>query len=333
MAAALQGCVASAADDEMTTLGATDERAGIASDAEALQCNAGKPLVARGAFSCDFGLASDLPLELVPALIERDRMYMAARPGMRSKHLPLSQDQQGNVFSGGRYLFDTVQQAQDYKSWVENDFYLDGVEFLSRPVFLAPECHAWKVIGAHEFSSDDAAQSIMRTERWSVPAAKGNIEGILSAVWPVVRADARARGLKAVWLTYSKQEHLVQLVYFSSGSASAPPNAPDIAAVSALASVPTFGDLLAGPSWTKTFDRTQFVFTRWYPFEAGDHGAPSLWPNSPPFPESSCGDGVCEVSRGETAIACPSDCPLNCGDTVCQPGEDTHNCPGDCRLP
>src|SRR5262245_3759380 len=43
----------------------------------------------KGCFTCDFALPGDLPLNQVPAIIERDRMYMAERPGMRTKHLPL----------------------------------------------------------------------------------------------------------------------------------------------------------------------------------------------------------------------------------------------------
>src|SRR5215213_5197509 len=67
---------------------------------------------AKGSFSCDFGLPGSLPLNLVPPLIERDRMYMAEQPGMRTKHLPLRFDQStGNLMSGGRYLFDTYEEA------------------------------------------------------------------------------------------------------------------------------------------------------------------------------------------------------------------------------
>jgi len=84
--------------------------------------------------------------------------------------------------------------------------------------------------------------------------------------------------------------------------------------------------------WPKTFDRTQWVLNIWFPFVLGDRGEPSLWTHSPPLPEPSCGDSVCEVSRGERHATCPGDCPPSCGDGVCQTGEDTHNCPGDCWL-
>ena len=39
---------------------------------------------AKGAFTADFGLPGSLPLNEVAPLIERDRMYMAARPGCRT---------------------------------------------------------------------------------------------------------------------------------------------------------------------------------------------------------------------------------------------------------
>ena len=101
-------------------------------------------------------------------------MYMAEQPGMQTKHLPLRIDQNtGNLMSGGRYLFDTFEEAKDYKEWVANDFVLDGVYFLDRPIFLAPECHAWEVVGVSEFAAVDK-QIIMRTERWYVPA--GNLK-------------------------------------------------------------------------------------------------------------------------------------------------------------
>ena len=68
------------------------------------------------------------------------------------------------------------------------------------------------------------------------------------------------------------------------------------------------------------------------PVRGGDYGTPAVFPNSPPLPSPLCLDGVCEVSRGESGTSCPLDCPPACGDAVCQQGENTKNCPGDCRL-
>jgi hypothetical protein len=286
----------------------------------------------KGCFTCDFGLPGDLPLPQVPPLIERDRMYMAEQPGMRTKHLPLRIDSAtGNLLSGGRYLFDTFDQAKDYKDWVTNDFILDGVKFLERPIFLAPECHAWRVVGVQHFGPVET-QIIVRTERWSVPEGH-QLEQRLKNRWDAIKDEAEQRGLTSVWLTYNEEEHLAQLVYFANRIVPADPNIPDFASLAALESAPPLGQLLDLYGWSKTFDRTQWVLTIWFPFELGDHGAPSLWPLSPPFPQPFSGDGVCEVSRGEKHSNSPTDCGPKCGNGVCNLGETTQNCPGDCRLP
>jgi hypothetical protein len=41
---------------------------------------------------------------------------------------------------------------------------------------------------------------------------------------------------------------------------------------------------------------------------------------------------VCEVSRGESAVNAPLECPPQCGDGIAQTGETSMNCPGDVRL-
>src|SRR5204862_5583186 len=108
----------------------------------------------------------------------------------------------------------------------------------------------------------------------------------------------------------------------------------NFAAQEILAHSPPLGDSIAAmEGYSRIFDRTQFVLTVWYPFEPGDHGAPAVWPSSPPLPGPYPGDGVCEVSRGEDSNM-TTDCPVHCGDAVCQAseGESTQNCPGDCRL-
>ncbi|PIU58106.1 MAG: hypothetical protein COS89_02115, partial [Deltaproteobacteria bacterium CG07_land_8_20_14_0_80_38_7] len=43
-----------------------------------------------------------------------------------------------------------------------------------------------------------------------------------------------------------------------------------------------------------------------------------------------CGDGVCQ--EGETSIVCPGDCQPVCGDGLCNGDETTSICPGDCPV-
>lgn len=290
-------------------------------------------LPAAGAFTCDFAIPASLIADQshpIAGMLERDRMYMSARPGFFNKHTLMRPDASGNLLIGGRYLFASRDRAQDYSNWVENEFVLDGTRFWDRPYFLGPECHVWNAIGAHEFGDVDTTHVVARTERWTVPA--DNQRQLLADRWPAIRNEAAARGLTAVWLLYAKQEHLVSLVYYADRIVPKDPVLPDFASLGALESTQPLGRAFDDQSWTRTVDRTQWDFTIWSPFVLGDHGQASAWPNSPPFPEPHAGDGVCEPSRGENAQTAPTDCGPTCGDAVAQPGEDDNNCPGDVRL-
>jgi hypothetical protein len=282
-----------------------------------------------GAFTCDFAIPGSFPIVQAPAGLEIDRMYQSARRGFDRKLIPLSFAANGDLLTGGRYLFDTAANATEYKRWLENDFILNGTKFFDRPFFLNPECHAWSVIGAHDFGDLRTEMVVMRTERWRVPPE--NLRVVLNDIWPGIRAEAFDRGLTTVWFLYNKDERLVSLFYCANRIGAPDPQVPDFASLAVLAESQPLGHSFEDLGWENTFDRTQWVLTIWFPFVRGDQGDPSLWPNSPPFPLPSCGDGVCEVSRGETYASC-LDCPPRCGDGACTPGEDTSNCPADCRL-
>lgn len=313
--------VARAATQDTTEKPATD-----------VQRKEGGNIKAKGAFTCDFALPGDFPFSQVAPVIERDRMYMAERPGMQRKQIPMRIDfSNGNLLTGGRYLFDTEQDAAKYRSWVENDFVLDGTHFFERPYFLNPDCRSWGVVGAHNIK-DIQQQIIMRTERWSVPHESQM--HLLKQSWPLILQEAEQRGLTGVWLLYNEQEQLAQLVYFADRVVPQNPSMFDFASLAALEFGTPLGTVFdTQPEWTRTFDRTQWVLTVWFPFELGDRGQPSLWPNSPPLPEPYPGDGVCEVSRGENSVNAPGDCAPTAGNGVCDAGENTQNTPGDCRLP
>lgn len=286
-----------------------------------------------GAFTCDFGLSSDpslLPPDKIAPSIERDRMYMAARPGLLHKHIPISFGDTGNVFSGGRYLFDTARHAREYRDWVFHTYALDGVLFLKRPYFLSPECHAWAVIGAHDFEDIHSSQIVLRTERWSLRNAREPARA-LQQRFDTVLAAAQARGLTSVWLLYDEEEALASLVYFAGRAGPSDPGQPDLASLDILAAAPPLGEIFADRGWKRIFDRTQWALTIWFPFALGDRGEPALWPNTPPFFLPYPGDGVCEVSRGESAVNSP-ECLPTCGDGIAEAGENSLNCPGDVRL-
>jgi hypothetical protein len=219
------------------------------------------------------------PADVVP-MIERDRMVMTARPGFLRKFIPLRIDPaSGNFLTGGRYLFRTAQDAHQYQMWLWHEFVLDGVAFFDRPFFLDPECHVWDVVGVADLAPYDEQQVVMRTERFRVPAASQ--DAWLAARWSQVLAEARRRWLTGVWLLHDKPEQLVSLVYFAERSASLTPDSGDPVA---LEQAPPLGDVFADQGWTRTFDRTQWVLTLWFPVVLGAHERPAVWPNSPPLP-------------------------------------------------
>ncbi len=291
------------------------------------------PIPAKAGFSCDFGIAAGTPPEVIPPAIERDRMFMSDQPGLvHGKHLPLSIDPlTGSLFSGGRYLFAKKQQAKAYEEWVTEDYVLDGVQFLDRPEILSPECQQWQNIGAFELGDISADHVVMRTERWQIPN-NGNAQHFLREELPRIVQESVDAGLTGVWLLYSKPARLVEIVYIDDRVAPPPPGDPDFASLFALASMPTLGAAFDASGWTRVLDRTHFVFSIWFPFELGDQGEPSVWPNSPPLPAPFCGDGVCSASRGEANDTCAADCTPTCGDAECDPDENTSACPGDCRI-
>ena len=290
---------------------------------------------AKGAFTCELTLPADVGTwypEPIAAALERDRIIMARQPGILRKHIPLSFDPMtGNLLAGGRYLLDTEQHAEQYKAFVEEGYTLNGVKFLARPEFIDHDCHAWSVIGARDFADVHTTHVVLRTERWQAPPA--NQRKRLESRWAFVRAEAQARGLTSVWLLYNRHERLVTLVYFADRVAPPDPMIPDFASLMALQTAPPLGTALDDFDYEKILDRTQWSWTIWFPTLAGDLGEPSRWPNSPALPEPFSGDGVCEVSRGETHQTSPMDCGPTCGDTICQLGESSQSCPGDCPIP
>lgn len=238
------------------------------------------PIHAEGAVTVDFGLPGNLPFDLVVPVIERDRMHMAARPGFRQKHLPIRSDPStGNFLSGGRYLFDTVEHAEQYKSWAENDFVLDGIKFFERPVFLNPAATVWRVVGAQNWS-DPASHFMIRSERWRLePGHDYTIE----QAWPAICAAAEKRDLASAWLLHNPIERLAGIVSIARRSMPVNPD-PDDATLRAFEASPSLGTMFDEPKWTKEFDRTSWVLTIWFPVVEGKPDVPALWPNSPPMP-------------------------------------------------
>lgn len=244
------------------------------------------PARATAVFSDAFQLPGLEADPRTPEMIERDRVIMAARPGMLRKLLPLRVDERG-VTCGGVYLFDTYENAVAYGDWVAHDFVLDGTLFLDRPVFIEPTSQVWHLVGVEDFADVRTDQHVMRFERWHTmdPA---DIDMLRERHWPGIRDTARQAGLSSAWLLYCPDEHHPQvgLVTVASHGGRTPTGTAE-EDLARLESLPSLGAGLAEKlGATKVFDRTSWVYQVWFPLRAAgaDYDGSSLWPNSPPLP-------------------------------------------------
>lgn len=242
------------------------------------------PIDCKGAAFDDFLLTEHLPPEAAPSVIERDRLHMAARPGFERKLLPLRvEPDTGVAYSGGRYLLDTYEDAVRFGDWVANEFELDGVLILDRPDFADVTTHVWHVIGAHDFKDVRTSQHVYRTEIWRTtdPAAGER----LAAQWPSLRDAAEEQGRAALWLLYNDARGELSLVTIDERRTPVDVHALDFASLRRLEQAPSLGrDWDSRLRAEKTFDRTHWVFTIWFPVTGAATDRPALWPNSPPLP-------------------------------------------------
>lgn len=220
-----------------------------------------------------------------PELIERDRLIMAARPGMIRKLLPILENSSG-VFCGGCYLFDTYENAKGYADWVANEFVLDGKLFLDRPEFLEPNSQLWLIAGFEDFADVADSQTVMRFERWQLPA-QADVEAVKRDWWPKIRSAAVAAEMTSAWLLVSPDKFHPQLGIVTVGRGeSSQAKDTDAASLRTVAELPSLGTALAAElQGTKVFDRTSWIYMIWYPIAAGDNSPlTAQWPVSPPMP-------------------------------------------------
>ncbi len=299
-----------------------------------------------GAFSCDFSIDFQLVSEPLGATIERDRILFQRfaeeftgpqSPGMIQKHIPFVSSSPTTAWAGGRYLFQGRVQAAQYEEFItERMMYPGTTQFLDRPEFSLPDCKDWTTLVAWEFSPVDDSTAF-RTERFSTNRdslwSELRLTGELLGRAPDLVSEAESAGFAQIQILQNLSEHEVQLVYYSPRLTPNDGIAPDGAAFGSLISRPPLAEMLDDLGLSTVLDRTSFTLNVWLPYEDGDQGQASVWPNSGPFPEPWCGDSVCVPSRGETADTCSADCSPQCGDTVCQPGEAVDTCPTDCAVP
>lgn len=239
------------------------------------------PIDAAGGVFDDFLLTDHLPPHQAPAVIERDRLIMSARPGFERKLLPLRVEQgTGRAYSGGRYLLRTYEEAVTFADWCANDFEIDGVLILERPDFAEVTAQVYRVIGAHDFKDIHTAQVACRTEIWQTADRKA--EEKLISLWPVLRDRAAEEDKSSLWLLHNAGAGEIAMLTVVDRVGKNAHDKLDYATLNAIESAVSYGDEWG---WAeKSFDRSHWVFTIWFP-NTGDAAAkPPLWPNSPPLP-------------------------------------------------
>ena len=239
------------------------------------------PIDCEGCVFDDFLLTNQLPPHQAPAIIERDRLIMSARPGFDRKLLPLRVEQDtGKVYSGGRYLLRTYEDAVAFADWCANDFEIDGVLILERPDFAEVTAQVYRVIGAHDFKDVHTAQVAYRTEIWKTRDRR--TEDKLVNMWPALRDRAAEENRSALWLLHNAEAGEVAMVTVIDRVGGRSLDELEYASLNTVEAGTSYGDEW---NWVeKTFDRSHWVFTIWFP-NTGDAAAkPPLWPNSPPLP-------------------------------------------------
>jgi len=80
------------------------------------------PVMAEAAYTSDFAIPDDIPMQHLVSMLEIERRTMDIRPGMRNKYTPLHFDPAtGARQVGGRYLFDTWKDAADYGTFTSEE--------------------------------------------------------------------------------------------------------------------------------------------------------------------------------------------------------------------
>jgi hypothetical protein len=243
------------------------------------------PIAVDAAFTSDFAVPDDMSLQHLVDRVEIERRSMDVRPGMRHKYTPLRFDPAtGSRLVGGRYLFDTWDNAVDYNTFTSKELEFEpGVKFWDRPFFLGVDRHVWRVAGAYDFTPLATTHYASRFERWTF--APGNVERLLAQIWPAVCENAGRQGLASVWLLFQPEEAQIGTLTVAAKADGSDPADAASRSVAALEQAESVGRFLpAGLGVSKVFDRTSLILAMWLPQSRLAGGAPSAYPAAPVHP-------------------------------------------------
>ena len=239
------------------------------------------PIACQAAFTSDFAVPTDMPVQQLVNNVEKERPSMDGRPGMRHKYMPLRFDPATGAHQvGGRYLFDSWDDVVDYVRFTSEELEFEpGVKFWDRPFFLGVDKHAWHVTGAHDFAPMASTHYVNRLERFAYTS--DDVAGRLATVWPMIREAAQAQGLASAWLLFQPEERQIGIVTVAAkvpGADDADTASRSLTALENAESLCRFLPRELAPR--KVFDRTSLNLSLWLPRSRSAGGAPSAFPTS-----------------------------------------------------
>jgi hypothetical protein len=240
-------------------------------------------ITAEAAFTSDFAIPDDIPMQTLVDRVEIERRSMDIRPGMRHKYTPLRFDPAtGARQIGGRYLFDTWDDAVDYDTFTSTELEFEpGVKFWDRPFFLGVDRHIWRVTGAHDFTPLATTHYVTRFERWMYSGR--DVQLLLEQAWPTVRENAGGQGLASAWLLFQPEEEQIGILTVAAKADGWDPADAASRSVTALERTHSLGRFLpAELGAEKVFDRTSLMLAMWLPQSRLAGGAASAHPAAPP---------------------------------------------------
>jgi hypothetical protein len=241
------------------------------------------PIACKAAFTSDFDIAPGLPLQQLVTNLEVGRKRMDDQPGMRHKYMPLRFDPATGVRQfGGRYLFETWENAVGYARFTEELELEPGVKFWNRPFFIGVDKHTWHVVGAHDFTPM-ATHYAHRLERFAYTGETSMND--LKALWPMMLEAAKGAGLASVWLLFQPDERqlgLVTVIAQTTGTDAAKSASNSIAALEGKESLSKqFRERVHAQ---RIFDRTSLNLSLWLPWSRRAGGDASAFPTFPVHP-------------------------------------------------
>ncbi|KAM0337497.1 hypothetical protein ACHAPQ_003068 [Fusarium lateritium] len=245
---------------------------------------------AKGAFTAEIRITARVGLEDIWHSQYGGSQVMGKRPGMHMKYLITKYHQvNGDMLTGGCYLFDTFDNAKGYEDWTTNDFEVGEPKttYWKQPLFKSVNAFTWKVIGAHNFTPVDE-HGIGRMQRWTYHHV--GVESILTQLYPVLKDAAEKRGAGAFWLLHRPEDQMIG-VHMSfpkpeeSGDEALHEAVEEVAKQSSLAAV--FPDAF---EMEILADRTSIYYAIWQPLAEDVKGVKVVSPHFPDVAKQADGE-------------------------------------------